>query len=285
MAIDLPKMYKMVIDFLHQQKGDAGAKKGMKIAIIGYGRMGHEIERIAKAKGIGVSATIDPAEKNADFKEITKKTLSGCDVAIDFSSSGSAIGNIRKVSEAGKNMVVGTTGWYGSLDEAKEIIRKSGTGLVYSPNFSIGVNIFLKIVGESSRLFDKAVDYDTFVYEGHHSQKADSPSGTAMELGNMLIKNIKRKKKLVFDRLDRKILPEELHVASFRAGCMPGMHVVGFDSEADTIELRHTARSRVDFASGALMAAEWIKNRKGFYGIQDFMREFFQVGVYDEIGK
>lgn len=245
-----------------------------KIAIIGYGKMGHEIEKIARTKGIEISATIDPTDKNAGFREITKKSLSGCDVAIDFSSASSAINNIRKVSEAGKNMVVGTTGWYGSLDEAKEIIRKSGTGLVYSPNFSIGVNIFLKIVGESSKLFNKAAEYDPFIYEGHHNQKADSPSGTARELASMLIKNIKRKKKLVFDRLDRKILPEELHVASYRAGSIPGTHVVGFDSEADTIELKHTARSRAGFASGALLAAEWLKNKKGFYTMHDFMSEF-----------
>lgn len=247
----------------------------MKIAIIGYGNMGREIERLAAAKGIQAAAIIDPADAKATHKRITRNTAD-FDVAVDFSVPNAVVDNVRMVASAGKNMVVGTTGWYNSLNEVKDIVRESGIGFIYSPNFSLGVNLFFRIVDESSKLFDKVADYDVFVYEGHHSQKLDSPSGTAKALGDTLLKNIRRKNKLVFDKLDRKILPEELHVASFRAGYNPGTHVVGFDSEADTIELKHTARSRAGFALGALLAAEWISGRKGFYTMQDFMADFFK---------
>lgn len=248
----------------------------MKIAIIGYGKMGHEVERLAKAKGIEVAAIIDPTDSSASCTEISKEALSGADVAIDFTKPDAVVENVRSVAAAGKNMVVGTTGWYSSLNEVQDIVKKSSVGFIYSPNFSLGVNLFFRIVEESSKLVNKVSDYDVFVYEGHHNQKADSPSGTAKVLGDIILKNIPRKKKMLFDKIDRKILPEELHVASFRAGYIPGTHVVGFDSEADTIELKHTARSRAGFALGALLAAQWIKGRTGFYTIQDFMADFFK---------
>ncbi len=248
----------------------------MKISIVGYGRMGHEVERLAKARGIEVVSIIDPTDANATAKNITRESVSGADVLVDFSAPATSVDNIRSAAALGKNMVVGTTGWYNSLEEVKNIISRSGTGFIYSPNFSIGVNLFLKIVEHSARLFDKAKDYDAFVFESHHNQKIDSPSGTAKAIADIMLKNMERKKKAIFEKLDRKILPEELHVASVRAGYIPGTHVVGFDSEADTIELKHTARSRAGFALGALVAAEWIKDRKGFYTMQDFMSDFFK---------
>lgn len=251
----------------------------MRISIIGYGRMGREVERLSRLRGIEVSSIIDRSDANATSRSITKEALQGADVAVDFTHPDSVLDNIKAVSALGKNMLVGTTGWYSSLNEAKDIVRESDIGFVYSPNFSMGVNLFFKIVDESSMLFNKIADYDIFVYEGHHSQKADSPSGTAKALGDIILKNIERKKKIVSDKIDRKILPEELHVASFRAGYIPGTHVVGFDSEADTIELKHTARSRAGFALGALLAAEWIKNKKGFYTMQDFMQDFFKQAL------
>lgn len=247
----------------------------MRISIIGYGKMGREIERLAIAKGIEVAAIIDPTDSKATQRKISKDTVD-FDVAIDFSVPNAVVENVRQVSGLGKNIVVGTTGWYNSLNDVKDIVRESGVGFIYSPNFSIGVNLFFKIIDESSKLFNKISDYDAFVYEGHHNQKLDSPSGTAKALGDIILNNIERKNKLVFDKLDRKILPEELHVASFRAGSIPGTHVVGFDSEADTIELKHTARSRAGFALGALLAAKWIAGRKGFYTMQDFMSDFFK---------
>ncbi|MBI2657386.1 4-hydroxy-tetrahydrodipicolinate reductase [Candidatus Woesearchaeota archaeon] len=243
----------------------------MKIAIIGYGNMGHEIEKAAIARGIAVKSIIDPNEKNATHREINEESMRDVDVCIDFTSPDAAISNVVKISKFSKNIVIGTTGWHNKIGEVKRIVIKNNIGLVYSSNFSIGVNIFLKIIENAARIMNKIEDYDVYGYELHHNKKVDSPSGTAKTIGDILIKNIKRKSNLVFDRMGRKISPSELHFASVRAGSIPGTHVVGFDSVADTIELKHTARNREGFAVGALMAAQWIYRKKGFYNINDMM--------------
>ena len=244
----------------------------MKIAIIGYGKMGHVIELVAKTQGIGVASIIDPTSEAATSATITEDVLEDADVAIDFTSPDTVIDNIEAVAKTGTNMVVGTTGWYDNLDKAKKIVKKYETGLVYSPNFSIGVNLFFRIVRNAAVLMDQFPTYDPFVYEMHHNQKTDAPGGTAKILADIIIKNVKRKKRIVSDRItDRKISPDELHVASIRAGYIPGVHVVGFDGEADTIELTHTARSRTGFAEGAILAAKWINSKKGFYTLDDII--------------
>ena len=249
----------------------------MKIAIIGYGNMGHEIEKAAIARGIAVKSIIDPNEKNATHAEINEKSVRDVDVCIDFTSPKSALGNAEKISKLGKNIVIGTTGWYGDIGKIRNIAKKSDTGIIYSPNFSVGINVFLRIVENAARLINRIEDYDIYGYELHHSKKIDSPSGTAKSIGGILIKNIKRKNELLYDKIDRKIKPNELHFASVRAGSIPGTHVVGFDSQADTIELKHTARNREGFALGAIMAAQWIKNKKGFYNFNDVVENILGV--------
>jgi 4-hydroxy-tetrahydrodipicolinate reductase len=244
----------------------------MNIAIIGYGRMGHEIERAAKEKGITIKSIIDPASEGATHAEISEEALRDVDVAIDFTHPEAVIENIKKVAALGKNMVVGTTGWYDKMDEAKSIVEEANTGLIWSGNFSLGVNIFFRIVGNAANIIDKFDDYDVFVHEFHHNQKADSPSGTALMIGKLLISSIQRKDKIVTEELKRKIEPNELHVSSTRGGSIPGTHIVGFDSKADTIELKHVARSRQGFAVGALRAAEFIKGKKGFFDIDSMMK-------------
>lgn len=244
----------------------------MNIAIIGYGKMGHEIEKAAKAKGINIKSIIDPNSSDAACKEINEESMHDVDVCIDFTTPAAVVDNIKKISKFKKNIVVGTTGWYDSVNEAKDVVKKGDIGLICSPNFSIGVNIFFKIVENAAEIVNKIGDYDVFGYELHHNKKIDSPSGTAKTLGEILIKNIKRKNSLLFDKIDRKIEPNELHFASVRAGFIPGTHVVGFDSSADTIELKHAARSREGFALGAVMAAQWINGKKGFYTIDDMMK-------------
>ena len=153
------------------------------------------------------------------------------------------------------------------------MVEESDTGLIWSGNFSIGVNIFFMAVRYMSRIMDKFDHYDAFVHEYHHNQKADSPSGTALMLGNIMLDELKRKSVLITDALARKIEPQELHVSSTRAGHIIGTHSVGFDCEADSIELTHRAKGREGFALGALVAAEWIKNKQGFYHIDDMMKE------------
>jgi len=248
----------------------------INIAIIGYGAMGKLVEKFAKEKGITVSSIIDPVAEGATHKEINVESLDGADVCIEFSLPDAAMENIKKVAELGKDHVMATTGWLDNVEEAKRIISKSETGFIYASNFSIGVNAFYRIVRIAAKIFNNLPDYDVSAYELHHKRKKDSPSGTAKSIGSLLIKNIDRKTKLVFDKLDRKIASDELHFASVRGGDVPGTHVVDFDSTADTIELKHTARNRNGFALGALLAAEWISDKKGFFEINDMMVEIIK---------
>jgi 4-hydroxy-tetrahydrodipicolinate reductase len=168
---------------------------------------------------------------------------------------------------------MGTTGWYDHMDKAKKIVAERDIGFIWSANFSIGVNIFFKIIKEAGKVFNRFPDYDVMCYELHHNRKADSPSGTAEMIGNIIVEKLDRKQTLVKETLCRRILPTELHVASVRGGETPGTHVVTFDSPFDTIELKHTVRSREGLALGALRAAEFIKDRKGFFDIEDLMGE------------
>ena len=243
----------------------------MNIAIIGYGKMGHEIEKIAKIKGINIVSIIDPNDNNATHNDINESSMRNVDVCIDFTNSNAVINNIQKISQFKKKIVVGTTGWYDKLEEVKNIVNQNNIGFIYASNFSIGVNMFFKIIENAAKIINKIEDYDVYGYELHHNKKVDSPSGTAKTIGEILIKNIKRKNKLLFEKIDRKIEANELHFASVRAGSIPGTHIIGFDSSADTIELKHEARNREGFALGAIMAAEWIKDKKGFYKMDDML--------------
>jgi len=245
----------------------------MNIALIGYGKLGGVVKSLADSKGISIAAIIDPAVEGATAKEITEKSLTGADVCIDFTLPEAVMGNVEKVAALGKNLVVGTTGWYDDLEKVRKIVEDSGIGFLYASNFSLGMNIFFRMVKNSAAYFNKFEDYDAFGYELHHNRKKDSPSGTARSLGEIMLKEIKGKNKVVYDKLDRKIGKDELHFASVRAGDIPGTHVVGFDSSADSVELKHTARNREGFGLGALKAADWINGKKGFYSIDDMMNE------------
>ncbi len=246
----------------------------MKIAITGYGKMGQITEQLALENGHEIVSTIDPIEKSAKFKELNEEALCCADVVIDFTVPAIILENIDNYIKYGINAVIGTTGWYEHLEEVKEKVSKSEIGLIWSGNFSIGVNLFFRIIKQSAGLMSNFTLYDVMGYEIHHNRKKDSPSGTMNMIGKILLENIKNKKKLITEKLDRKISEEEIHLASIRGGNVPGTHVVAFDSEVDTIELKHTARSRKGLAVGALKAAEWINNKKGFYSIEDMMIEF-----------
>ena len=234
--------------------------------------MGQIIEKTALEKGHEIKVVIDPFCETAE-KEINEKTLDGVDVCIDFTHPDVIIDNIKKIAKVGKNIVVGTTGWYDKMDEVKKIVEKEGIGLIWSGNFSIGVNAFFRIIENAAKVFNKLEDYDIMVNEIHHKQKADSPSGTANMIGNILIDNLDRKNKIVTEAFDRKPKDNEIHVSSTRVGSVPGVHKIMFDSSADSIELKHTARNRCGFALGSVLAAEFIKGKKGFYHIDDMMNK------------
>lgn len=242
----------------------------MKIALIGYGNMGQEIERLIGdlSKHQIVSISFKSKSDKLDIEGIKK-----ADVAIDFTSHEIVIENIKQVLKLGKKMVIGTTGWYDSLDEVKKLVEENKGGLIYGKNFSLGANIFFKIVSHASKLFDKYGGYDVYGFEIHHKGKKDSPSGTAKKITEVIIANSKNKKSAQFDKLDRQVKDDELHFASLRGGNNSGFHKVIFDSIADEIKLSHQARSRRGFAQGALLAAEFILNKKGFFAFEDLFEK------------
>jgi len=244
-----------------------------RIAIIGYGKMGRLVRKHAEERGYEVNAIIDPNDKDATHKKITADALKNVDVCIEFSTADAVSDNAKKIAELKKNHVLASTGWYENINVIKETVKKNKTGMIWASNFSVGVNLFFRIVEEAAKLVNNLGYYDVFGYELHHNRKADSPSGTAKTLSKILLENIARKKKVVEDRIDRKIGIDELHFASIRGGDIPGTHVIGFDSTADTIELKHTARNRDGFAIGSILAADWIKGKKGFFEITDMMEE------------
>ena len=214
----------------------------MRIALLGYGKMGRMVEEAAARDGAEVICVIDPAAGS-------RGELEDADVAVDFSEPGAVVDNVRAVAAARISMVVGTTGWYDRVDEVRSIVDESGIGFVYGSNFSVGVNLMFKITEYAAELFSRFSYYDPFIEEAHHKFKKDAPSGTAIFLRRIVDSHY----------------PGETPTSSTRAGYIPGTHTVGFDSEADTLALTHTARNRAGFADGALLAARWIKGRKGFY--------------------
>lgn len=225
-------------------------KNKIKIALIGFGKMGQEINALCRESANSscfevVSISFKNINDGLDLKGIAK-----ADVAIDFTSKDVVMENIEKIAKLGVNLIVGTTGWYGEMETVKKIVEKNKIGLLYSPNFSVGANIFFKIAEFSSKMFSKFKDYDVYGLEIHHKAKLDSPSGTALKIAGKV---------------------KGLNFTSIRAGRNPGFHEVVFDSQADGITLSHQAYNRVGFAKGALVAAEFIKNKKGVYSFEDII--------------
>lgn len=242
----------------------------MKVAIVGYGRMGKQIEKILHERNIEVCSIIDKYAKEAQYKDINSKSLSNADVVIDFTIPDEVLKNINLYIENNVSVVMGTTGWYKEIQTVKNLVGNK-IGFIWSGNFSIGVNIFFRIIRESAKIFNNFKEYDPMGLEIHHNQKKDSPSGTAQMIGKILIEELSHKNIIVEEKLDRKISKNEIQFASLRGGNIPGIHTVLFDSDVDTIELKHTARNREGFAKGAVFAAEWIKDKKGFFSIDDLI--------------
>ena len=240
----------------------------MHIALIGHGKMGKEVEAVAKEKGLKI-ASIFTDENNTGGLGITPDSLKNVDVCIDFSVPTSVLDNIEAVADCGKNIVVGTTGWYDKLESVKKLVKEKKIGFLYSSNFSLGINIFSQIVMDASRLFEKYSDYDVSITEVHHKGKADSPSGTALSLGSIVLQSLKRKTEILHETSHGQIKPHQLHITSTRIGHVTGTHTVTFDSEFDSVELTHQAKNRRGFALGAIIAAEWLKGKKGFYTMRD----------------
>lgn len=227
----------------------------MKLAIVGYGRMGRLIEQLAPQYGCGVALRLNE-HNNAGYAGITAENFRGVDVAVEFSTPDAAVGNIERIAMLGVNLVVGTTGWMDRLDYVRSVVERAGVGLVWSPNYSVGMNIFFRLAREAARLMAAREEYGAWAWEIHHAAKKDAPSGTLLKL---------------VDEMRRAGYARPVSTACNRAGTHPGTHEIGFDSAADTISLRHAARSREGFARGALEAACWIRGRKGFYEFSEIL--------------
>ena len=220
-----------------------------KLAIVGYGKMGRLIERLAPEYGFAVALKLDEFN-NAAFEGLTPENFQGIDVAIDFSIPAAVPRNVEGIAALGVNLVLGTTGWLEHAAAVKAAVERHGVGLVWSPNYSVGVNAFFRLVAEAARLLAGQPEYGAWAWESHHATKKDAPSGTLLTL-------VDEMKKAGYER--------RIDVSSNRAGAHPGTHEIGFDSAADTVVLRHTARSREGFARGALKAAQWVVGKKGFH--------------------
>lgn len=235
----------------------------MKIALLGYGKMGHEIEKIAIEQGHTIGVTID---NEAEWVE-KALLLKECDVAIEFSIPAIAVQNILKCFDTGIPVVVGTTGWHDKLDEIAEICnRKNGT-LFYASNFSIGVNLFFDINRRLATLMEKYEMYSPSMVEIHHTQKLDAPSGTAISLAKDIIENNSR----IVGFTDKNAEINEIPIESIREGNVSGTHSVIWSSEIDTITIMHEAHNRRGFAIGAVMAALWLPGHKGIYTMKDLL--------------
>ncbi|MGH9377109.1 MAG: 4-hydroxy-tetrahydrodipicolinate reductase [Terriglobia bacterium] len=227
----------------------------LNLILLGNGKMGQAIAALAPQRGFTVRLALDEIS-NRDYQGITASNFKGVDVCVDFTTPASAAENIRRVADLGCNMVVGTTGWYDRLEEARETVRKTGIGLVYGANFSVGVQLFYRAARALAETFARYPGYQPYITESHHQFKKDVPSGTALEL--------KRK-------IASALSPRDPPVWSIRAGFIPGTHELGFDSETDTVILRHEARSRQGFAEGALYAARWVAGKKGLFDFAEIL--------------
>ncbi len=240
----------------------------MKIALIGYGKMGKEIEQLALASKHDVVLRIDKHTDDS-LNEIGK-----ADVAIEFSEPAAAYNNILACFDANVPIVVGTTGWYDKFDEVKKLCVEKKQALFYSSNFSVGVNIFFEVNKKLASLMGERIEYDVDMEEIHHSEKKDAPSGTAIVLANGVIEQVKRKKKWksVLWPANAVSAKDDLLIHSLREGNVPGTHRVKYLSDVDEITIEHKAFSRRGFASGALLAAEWLKGKKGIFTMSDLLK-------------
>jgi 4-hydroxy-tetrahydrodipicolinate reductase len=248
----------------------------MHIAIVGFGKMGHVVYQSAIRDGHTIAAVIDPY---SDAPEVTDKkcdvaSLANADVVIEFSVAEGIEERFRTYAEARIPTVIATTGWYDRLPEIEKEFSKKDCSIIWSGNFAIGVHLFFSIVRHAAKLMDSFSTYDPVVQELFHSGKGDSPSGTSLMIGKILLEELQRKDSVESARLDRKRKDSEIHLSSARGGSNPGTHTVIFDSPVDSVEITHRARSREGFAAGAIQAAAWVSDgRKGFFSLDDMLAE------------
>ena len=237
----------------------------MKIALIGYGKMGKEIEQILIARGHTIPLIIDLNNTN----DLDTAHLQKVDVAIEFTTPSTAYGNVVKCLEEGVPVVCGTTAWLDKLPEVEQLCKEKNGAFFYASNYSIGVNIFFEINRRLSQLMNRFGEYDVTIEETHHTQKKDAPSGTAVTLAEGVLENLDRKQKWVCGTTT---VPEELEVVAIRRSVVPGTHTVTYESDVDALSITHMAKSRRGFALGAVLAAEFLHGKTGIFSMKDLMQ-------------
>lgn len=236
----------------------------MKIALIGYGKMGKEIQKIALERGHEIVSIID--ENN--ISEFNSPTFKSADVAIEFTTPATAMNNFRKCFEAGVPVVAGTTGWLEHLPEVKGACEKDGKTFFYASNYSLGVNVFFAVNKYLAKIMNNYPNYSVKMEEVHHIHKLDAPSGTAITLAEGIIENLDRKENWM---LETESKPSDLAIHCIREGEVPGIHEIFYESDADVISIKHDAKNRKGFALGAVLAAEFTCGKKGFLGMNDML--------------
>ncbi len=234
----------------------------MRLALIGDGAMGRLVAARAREEGHDIGTVV--ASRHASYTpDRLAEVLRGHDAAIDFTVADAVLTHVEACALAGVPLIEGTTGWNARIEEALQLVERHGGALLHGANFSVGVNLFYRIVARAAELFAAVEGYEPFIEEAHHSRKRDAPSGTALRLGDIMAEKLSR----------------EVPVASTRAGHIPGTHRVGFDSSADQVMLSHTARSREGFAAGAILAARWIQGRRGVYEFAEMFDEILKSSL------
>ena len=234
----------------------------MKIALVGYGKMGKTIEQIARNRGHEIVSIID-VNNPGDFES---EAFKQADVAIEFTTPATAFDNYMKCFAAGVPVVSGTTGWLSRLDEVKRMCAEEGKTFFYASNFSIGMNIFFALNKYLAKIMNNFPSYDVRMTEVHHIHKLDAPSGTAITLAEGVLENLDRKERWTLETAEK---PTDLPIHAIREGEVPGIHEIVYESDADTISIKHDAKSRAGFALGAVLAAEFTAGKKGFLGMND----------------
>lgn len=237
----------------------------MKIALIGYGKMGKEIEQILIARGHTIPLIIDLNNTN----DLDAAHLQKVDVAIEFTTPSTAYGNVVKCLEAGVPVVCGTTAWLDNLPQVEQLCKEKNGAFFYASNYSIGVNIFFEINRRLAQLMNRFGEYDVTIEETHHTQKKDAPSGTAVTLAEGVLENLDRKQKWVCGTTT---VPEELEIVAIRRSVVPGTHTVTYESDVDALSITHMAKSRRGFALGAVLAAEFLHGKTGIFSMKDLMQ-------------
>lgn len=253
----------------------------MRIAVVGFGTMGQLLYQRAQQAGHTINQVIDPKvdDPRVTAPAVNAESLKGCEVAIEFSSPEDLEERLEFYRKSSVAAVIATTGWYDHLSHLQQRFGDGSSAIIYSGNFSLGVQLFYMLVRQAGHLFNSFSQYDVSIQEWFHSKKGDSPSGTATTLGNLLLAEMDGKEHLVTSRLDRKRAADEIHISSLRGGYTAGVHSVIFDSSGDTITLNHTARNRDAYASGALLAARWILgDKKGFFSFEELLDDILATG-------